>query len=159
MDQFLGGPDQIKVEQVFPSNQKLLQYNFGRDITGWTFTAEYQTLVVDTITFNRNTGAPNFSSSSVIGSFPKVTLTTNAPSVVNATTGLVKVTIPADMYTGSIIPDARANVPITVFSLTWSDASTPVQTNSHRWSLIQCYEPGVTVGSPLTSTGYTALVV
>ena len=159
MDQFLGGPDQIKVEQVFPSNQKLLQYNFGQDIAGWTFTADYQTLVVDSIAFNRNTGAPNFSQSSVIGSFPKVDLTTNAPEVIDAATGLVKVTLPAGMYTGPIIPDARANVPITVFSLTWTDASTPAQTNSHRWSLIMCYEPGVTVGSPTSDVNYTPLVI
>ena len=58
-NQYIGGPDQIKVEQVFPSTQKTLIYNFGIDITGWTFAADYQTLVVDSVAFNRNTGQPN----------------------------------------------------------------------------------------------------
>ena len=63
------------------------------------------------------------------------------------------------MYTGPIIPDARQNVPITVFSLTWSDASTPAQINSHRWALIQCWEPDVAVGDPTLAAGYTALTL
>ena len=59
--QYIGGPDQIKIEQIFPSNQKTFLYNFDQDITGWTFAVDYQTLVVDSIAFNRNTGQPNFS--------------------------------------------------------------------------------------------------
>jgi hypothetical protein len=76
--QYLGGPDNVQVEQIFPSNQKTLVYTFKDaagapiDLTGWTFTADYQTIVVDTVAFNRNTGQPNFSNSSVIGSFAKV---------------------------------------------------------------------------------------
>ena len=159
-DQYIGGPDQIKVEQTFPSNQKTLQYNFAQDVTGWTFSADYQTLVVDTVAFNRNTGQPNFATSNVIGSFAKVEITGNsAPSVISAAVGTVKVVLPAAMYTGPIIPDARQNVPITVFSLTWSDASTPAQINSHRWALIQCWEPDVAVGDPTLATGYTALTL
>ena len=159
-DQYIGGPDQIKVEQVFPSNQKTLIYNFGIDITGWTFTADYQTLVVDSVAFNRNTGQPNFANSSVIGSFAKAEVTGgNAPSIISAALGTVKVVIPANLYTGAIIPDARQNVPITVFSLTWSDSSSPVQTNSHRWALIQCWEPDVVVGDPVLEVGYTALTL
>lgn len=159
-DQYVGGPDQVKVEQVFPSNQKSLIYNFNRNITGWQFTADHQTLVVDTIAFNRNTGLPNFSNSKVIGSFPKVDLTApNAPTVLDATLGTVKVVLPAGMYPGAIIPDARVNVPITVYSITWSDTSTPAQIQSHRWALIQCWEPDVEVGSPTNSAGYTALNV
>lgn len=158
-DQFLGGPDQIKVEQVFPSNQRILIYNFNQNITGWTFTADHQTLVVDEIAFNRNTGAPNFSNSKVIGSFAKVELSSPvAPTVVDAALGKVKVILPSGMYSGPIIPDARQNVPITIFSLTWSDASTPAQVQSHRWSLIQCYEPDVAVGDPVSSVDFTPLV-
>lgn len=159
-NQYIGGPDQIKVEQVFPSNQKTLIYNFGVDVTGWTFSADYQTLVVDAVTFNRNTGQPNFANSSVIGSFAKVEVTGgSAPSVISAAAGTVKVVIPAGLYTGPIIPDARQNVPITVFSLTWSDSSTPAQINSHRWALIQCWEPDVVVGDPVLAAGYTALTL
>lgn len=159
-NQYIGGPDQVKVEQVFPSNQKTLIYNFGVDITGWTFAADYQTLVVDSVAFNRNTGMPNFASSQVIGSFAKAEITGgSAPSVISSTAGTVKVVIPANLYTGPIIPDARQNVPITVFSLTWTDASTPAQINSHRWALIQCWEPDVTVGDPVLAAGYTALTL
>jgi hypothetical protein len=158
--QYIGGPDSIKVEQVFPSTQKTLIYNFDQDITSWTFAADYQTLVVDAVTFNRNSGQPNFSESNVIGSFAKAEITGNvAPAVVDASLGTVKVTLPAGMYAGPIIPDARQNVPITVVGITWTDDSTPAQVNTHRWALIQCWEPDVTVGDPTLSGGYTALTL
>ena len=158
--QYIGGPDQIKCEQVFPSNQRTLLYNFARDITGWTFAVDHQTIVVDELAFNRNTGQPNFANSKVIGSFAKVELTGgNAPTVVSTSLGTVKVYFPAAMYAGSIIPDARQNVPITVVGVTWTDAATPAQINTHRWALIQCWEPDVTVGDPTLSAGYTALTL
>lgn len=164
--QYIGGPDSIQVEQIFPSNQKTLVYTFKDDagtainLTGWTFTADYQTIVVDEIAFNRNTNKPNFANSSVIGSFAKVEVTSPyAPTIINAAAGTVKVNFPAGMYAGPIIPDARKNVPITVFSLTWSDNSTPAQINSHRWCLVNCYEPDVTIGDPITALGYTALTL
>jgi hypothetical protein len=158
--QYIGGPDQIKIEQIFPSNQKTFLYNFGQDITGWTFAVDYQTLVVDQISFNRNTGQPNFTDSRVIGSFAKVEITGgNAPSVVDAAAGTVKIYIPAAMYTGPVIPDARQNVPITVVGVTWTDDSTPAQINTHRWAFIQCWEPDVTVGDPTLASGYTALTL
>ena len=158
--QYIGGPDSIQIEQVFPSTQKTLVYNFGQDVTGWTFTADYQTLIVDTVQFNRNTGQPNFSNSSVIGSFAKANITNpNAPTVINSAAGTVKVVLPANMYTGAIIPDARQNVPIVVVGITWSDNSTPAQINTHRWALIQCWEPGVTVGDPTLDSAYTSLTL
>ena len=158
--QYIGGPDQVQIEQIFPSNQKTLLYTFSVDITGWTFESDYQTIVVDQIKFNRTTGKPNFSDSQVIGSFPKVDLTAPfAPEVINSANGTVKVHFPADMYDGPIIPDARLNVPITVFSLTWTDTQTPPQVNSHRWALIQCYEPDVAIGNPITHTGYVPLTI
>lgn len=158
--QYLGGADQIKIEQIFPSNQKTLVYNFGQDITDWTFTADYQTIVVDSVAFNRNSGQPNFSNSTVIGTFDKVDITGGfVPAVIDTANGIVKVYIPAGMYTGPIIPDARQNVPITIFALTWTDASTPVQINTHRWAFIQSWEPDVAPGDPTLDAGYTALVV
>ena len=156
--QYVGGPDQVKIEQIFPSNQKTLVYNYAQDITGWTFSADYQTIVVDQVAFNRSTGKPNFSESTVIGSFPKAEITGNlAPNVQTAGTGIVYVHVPANMYAGPIIPDARANVPITVFSLTWSDDSTPAQINTHRWAFVQCWEPDVTIGDPTGNVNFTAL--
>jgi hypothetical protein len=159
-DQYIGGADQIKIEQVFPKNQKTLIYNFNQNITGWTFEVDQQTLVIDQMTFNRNTGQPNFANSTVIGFFPKAELTGSAV-VDNATTGRVFVTFPQNMYTGPIIPDARLNVPITIVAITWTDAQTPAQIQTHRWALVQCWEPDVTPGDPTASTNplYTAIGV
>lgn len=156
-DQFLGGPDQIKIKQVFPSDQSTLVYNFNQDITDWDFHLDSQTLIVDQIQFNRNSGQPNFSNSQVIGFFPKQEITSGNVTVTNNTTGLVNVTLPAGLYTGPILPDARSNVPITIVALTWTDTSTPAQINTHRWGLIMNYEPDVTPGDPSLDADYTAL--
>jgi hypothetical protein len=157
---YLGGPDQIQVEQIFPSNQRTLIYNFNQDITGWTFTTDYQTIVVDEVQFNRSTGKPNFSKSTVIGTFPKVEVTGEfVPEVIDQTKGTVKIHFPANMYTGAIIPDARQNVPITVFSVTWTDDATPIQRATHRWGLIQSWEPDVIAGDPILEDDYVPLVL
>lgn len=159
LGQWLGGPDNVKVESTFPSSSKTYAYNFARNITGWTFHLDYQTVVVDTITYDRNTGEPNFASSAVIGSFPTgVVSTATNIQVMNTSTGLVNVTHPSGLYSGSIYPDARSNVPLLVMSLTWNDNSTPVQSNTHRIAKILSWEPGVPVGTPTTSTGYVAVV-
>jgi hypothetical protein len=157
--QYIGGADQIKIEQAFPSDQKQLNYNFGVNVTGWTFSADYQTLVVDSITFNRYTGQPNFTNSRVIGSFSAQDLTGgNAPAVLNAAAGTVALKIPAGMYDGPIIPDARENVPIVVVAFTWTNGEAYPQTNTHRWAFIQCWEPDVAVGDPTELTSYVPLV-
>ena len=158
--QFVGGADQLVLKQDFPSSRKSLVYNFAQDVTSWTFTADYQVIVVDTITFNTYTGEPNFTSSKVIGSFPKVEITgSEAPSVTNTSSGLVKYNLPQDMYTGALIPDARKNVPIAVVSNTWETADTPSQKSSHRWAIIQNWEPDVTIGDPTAESNYTAFSV
>lgn len=157
--QYLGSADEIKIEQAFPSTQKTLIYDFGLDVSGWSFELDHQTLVVDTITFNRNTGQPNFSSSKVIGSFARVDITSGNVDTSTASTGKIYVTFPADMYTGAIIPDARLNVPIVVVALTWTDDSSPAQIQTHRWALVQCWEPDVAVGNPVDEVSYTALGV
>ena len=69
--QYLGGADNIQIEQIFPSTQRTLAYNFATNITGWNFNVDYQTIVVDTVSFDRNTGQPNFANSQVIGYFPQ----------------------------------------------------------------------------------------
>lgn len=158
--QYIGGPDLVKVEQVFPSTQRTLLYTFDQDITDWEFEVDYQTIVVDTVQFNRTTGQPNFSNSQVIGYFDAAEITGDfAPEVVSASAGTVKVHFPAGLYTGPIIPDARQNVPITVVAVTWKNADTPQQVNTHRWALIQCWEPDVVVGDPTLDADYTALTL
>lgn len=164
--EFLGGPDNITIKQVFPSSQNSTVGSVTNDdgtpvdLTGYTYTADYQTLIVDEIAFNRSTGAPNFSKSTIVGSFPKVDVTGSyAPAILSATDGTFIIHFPAGMYSGPIIPDARKNVPMTVYSLTWSDNSTPAQIYSKRWCLIQNYEPGVEVGDPSLDPDFTALTV
>ena len=160
--QYLGGADNIQIEQIFPSTQRTLNYNYGRSISGWTFHIDHQTIVVDSMTFDRNTGEPNFANSNVIGYFP-VGVVSTATNVYtqNVGSGLVNITIPANLYTGPVLPDARANVPITIVGVTWRDNSTPVQINTHRWAFIQCYEPAVTPGDPTQSTNplYSAITI
>jgi hypothetical protein len=160
--QYLGGPDQVNIEQVFPSSQNTLQYNFGVNIDGWSFEVEQQAIVVDIVTFDRNTGQPNFANSKVIGYFPALPINESYINITNVVGGIVNITLPADMYTGPILPDARQNVPITVVSVQWTDAGTPPQINSHRWAFINCWEPTVVPGDPtivdVETTGYTAIV-
>jgi hypothetical protein len=155
---YIGGPDEVVAAQAFPSDQKSYQYNFGTNITGWTFTADYQTIVVDRITFNRYTGEPNFTNSNVIGSFDKVELTGNsAPQVGNAAAGTMSLRVPAGMYDGPILPDARANVPVTVVALTWQDAETFPNIQSHRWAFVQAWEPDVAIGDPTDDPDYNPI--
>lgn len=157
---YLGGPDNIQVEQIFPSTKRTYNYNFNTNITGWSWAIDYQTLVVNPVAYDRN-GVPNFSNSLVIGYFPKaeVTVDSSVLNVINAATGLVNITIPGNMYTGALIPDARKNVPITIVGITWTTADTPTQVNSHRWAFIQCYEPDVAIGNPILENNYTAFTV
>jgi hypothetical protein len=160
--QYIGGPDEIISEQSFPSSQSSVIYNFNRNISGWTFSADYQTLVVNPLKFNRYTGQPNFSDSLVLGYFPLVDIATDdplSPSIINAEQGTVLVTFPANMYAGAIIPDARQNVPIVVFSFTWNTGSTPRQTSSNRWAIIQAWEPDVALGDPIAEANFTELTL
>jgi hypothetical protein len=154
---YLGGPDNVNIEQIFPSTQRTLQYNFGRDITGWTFDIEHQTIVADSITFDRISGQPNFSGTTIIGRFPSGVISNSNVVVINASTGRVNITIPGGLYTGPIYADARKNVPITIVGVSWTDAGSPPQVNSHRWAFIQCYEPGVAPTDPTADPDYTAI--
>jgi hypothetical protein len=157
---YLGGPDNIQVEQIFPSTKRTYNYNFNQNITGWTFAVDYQTLVVNPVSYDRN-GIPNFSASQVIGFFPKVdvNIDSSVVNVINAVAGTVNITIPGNMYTGALIPDARKNVPITIVGITWTTSTTPTQVNSHRWAFIQCYEPDVAIGNPILENNYTPFTV
>lgn len=155
--QFIGGADNLILRQGFPSDQTNLVYNYAQDITSWTFAADYQTLVVDSITYDRFTGEPSFTNSKVIGSFAKAEITGGAaPAITNASSGLARVTLPGGMYTGPLVPDARKNVPITVVGVTWQTDDTPAQQNTQRWAIVQSWEPDVVVGDPTTDAGYTA---
>lgn len=157
-NQYLGGADNVKLEQTFPSTQKTVAYNFGQDITGWSFTMDHQTIVVDAMAYDRTTGDPNFANSNVIGTFPSgVISTATYISVTNTSSGIVAVTFPGGLYTGPVLPDARTHIPITIIGFTWRDDSTPAQVNTHRWAFLQCYEPGVEPADPVNDINYTPI--
>jgi hypothetical protein len=166
---YLGGPDNIQLEQVFPGDQKILQYDFPNSILNWKFKVEAQTIVVNPLTFDRD-GTPNFSSSNVVGYFPKSTIADTSVStstyvqVVSSSAGTVNITVPKNLYQGVILPDARKNVPITVITVTWTGVAdivtaTPAPTTSHRWAFMQCWNSNVTPGDPTTEDTYTPIVV
>ena len=159
--EYIGGPDNITVEEIFPSTKRTYQYDFDTNITGWTWALKAQTIVVSPLTWDRYSGEPNFANSLVIGYFASNTYTVDSTvlNVISAANGTVNLTIPASLYTGPIIPDARSKVPISIVTFQWTTAETPRQTNSHRWAFIQCYEPGVTIGAPTGAAGYTAFTV
>lgn len=155
---YLKGADNVQVIEMFPSTQRTYTYNYGTDVSAYTFEADYQTLVIDTMTYDRNTGDPNFTDSTVVGYFANAEIGGSNIVTTDAASGIIKLTIPAQRYTGNIIPDARTNVAITVVAFKWTDTSTtPNTTDSHRWAIIERYEPDVTPGSPRDEAGFTAL--
>ena len=155
---YIGGADNVQIEQIFPSTQRTMTYNFGQDVTGWAFNLDAQTIVVDTMSFDRNTGEPNFANSTVIGVFTatQISTATNV-NVISASSGTVAITFPGNLYTGPVLPDARKNVPITVVGVTWSTGALLPQVNTHRWAFIQSWEPGVNAGDPTLAPGYFSI--
>lgn len=157
---YIGGADNLQIEQTFPSNQRTVTYNFGQDISNWNFHLDHQTIVADAVAFDRNTGEPNFSATKIIGTFEKGIIDTSTyVTLVDAEAGIVSLTFPANLYSGPILPDARSHNPITVVGITWTDDATPPNSDTHRWAFIQSWEPGVTAGDPVLDNGYTAITV
>jgi hypothetical protein len=157
---YIGGPDTIVLE-MFPRMQRKYTYNFGGNISGYQFTADYQSLVLSEVTYDRVTGDPNFSTTTILGSFPTVSNVSNTLiTVTNAASGFVDLTIPENRYTGNIIPDARTNVVGTVLTFQWqtSSASTAVK-DAHRYLILERYEPGVPIGDPTLGASFVPLVI
>lgn len=70
---YVGGSDNVQVVELFTDTQQTYEYNFANaDITNYSFTIDYQTLVVDTVAYDRQTGLPSFSNSSITGYFANV---------------------------------------------------------------------------------------
>lgn len=166
---YLGGPDNVQCEQIFPGDQKILQYDYPGSIVNYGFLVTAQTIVVNPITFDR-TGEPNFATSEVIGYFPSSVIanttdgsTSTFVRPVNSGLGTVNIIIPKNLYSGPILPDARQNVPITIVSVSWTGVvdpvtNTPAPTSAHRWAFIQAWSPGVTPGDPSTAAGFVSIV-
>lgn len=156
--QYIGGANNVVVAENFPSTQKTYQYDFPANIAQYAFSVESQTIIVDELTYNASDGQPNFTTSKVVGVYANVTVAAANVVPVSNADGTVNITIPKNLYAGPIEPDARANVPINVVSVSWNDASvTPNVSDSHRYALIQRYEPGVTVGNPRLSNVFLPL--
>jgi len=155
---YIGGADNVQVIEMFPSTQKTFTYNFGANVTSYTFEADYQTLVLDTVTYDRNTGNVNLTDANVVGYFANAEIGNANIVTTGAASGTIDFTIPKNRYTGNITPSARANVAVTVVGFKWTDTSvTPNTTDSHRWAVIERYEPDVTPGNPRDEAGFIAL--
>lgn len=158
--QFIGGSDQVKVLNLFPRSQKSFTYDFGSDVSSYTFTADMQSIVVDQITYDRATGLPNFTESTITGYMNTATSISNTMiNTSSAASGDVTFTIPQNRYTGPLLPNARKNPVMTVVSFEWQTNDTPPQYESHRWAVLETWEPGVTVGDPAVSNVFVAVGV
>ena len=149
---YIGGVDNVQVIELFPSNQKSYTYSFGgNNISGYSWKLDWQSVLLDTVTYDRTTGNPNFADTTVTGYFDNLTTITEPNANIdttNAATGTVVITIPDDRYTGQLLPNARSNVVMTVFSVEWTTDDTPPQTELHRWAILERWEPEVTPGDP-----------
>lgn len=160
--EYIGGADNVQVIEMFPNDQKTFTYNFDADVSGYTFSADYQSIVLDTVTYDRVTGDPNFADTTVSGYF---TNTANVSGsyidTTSAVTGLVNFTIPENRYTGNVTPDARANVVATVLSFQWQTDDTPAQKQRHRWLILERFDPQigkVPTGNISAEPGFVSLL-
>ena len=153
---YIGGSDNVITLEMFPSTQKQYAYSFGGDVSTYSFEADYQTLVLDTVTYDRATGEPNFTDTSVTGFFANAEISGGNIDTSDAASGIIRFTIPAQRYTGSITPSARLNVPATVVSFKWTD-STNNTTNSHRYLVLERWESDVAPGDPTLQAAFTKL--
>lgn len=153
--QYVGGADNVQVIELFPKSQKTFTYNFANaNVSGYTFSLDYQSILLDTVSYDNLTGNVNFTSTNVTGYFDNYT-SANASTYIDTTsaaTGVINVTIPSNRYTGNVLPNARANVVMTVASFEWQTDDTPAQTDLHRWAIIERWEPQVTPGDPADNT-------
>ena len=158
--EYIGSANNVQVIELFPRSQKSFTYNFGSDVSGYTFSADYQSILLNTVTYDRVTGDPNFADSTVSGYFTNTAnVSASFIDTTSAASGLVTLTIPADRYTGNIFPSARANVVMTVLSFQWTTDDSPVQQDMHRWAIIERFDPqvGKVPGDPADEANFVAL--
>jgi hypothetical protein len=157
---YIGGPDTIVLE-MFPRMQRKYTYNFNTNISAYQFSADYQSIVLSEVTYDRVTGDPSFTTTTVLGSFPTVGNVSNTLiTVTDSANGTVELTIPENRYTGNIIPDARTKVVGTVLTFQWNTSSASTASkDAHRFLILERYEPGVPIGDPTTEATFEPLVV
>lgn len=141
---YIGGSDNVQIIELFPRSQKTFTYDFGANVSGYSFTADFQSIVLDSVTYDRTTGNPSLSATNVKGYFTNTANVSGSMiDTTSAATGVVKLTIPKNRYTGNVIPNARADVVCTVLSFQWVTNDSPVQQDSHRWAIFERFEPEV----------------
>jgi hypothetical protein len=156
---YVGGADNVVVEEQFPSTSKNYTYDFGTDVSLYTFEATYQTLIADVVAYDRNTGLPNFTDTKMIGFFGTSQTIASSNITNNGAAGTVNFQIPPDLYTGPIIPSARTNVPMTIVTFTWTNpnGALPDIVESHRWCLMQRWDSTVSPADPVLDANYIPL--
>lgn len=149
--QYLAGADNVYVLEAFARSQKRFSYNFGEDISGYTFTCDFQSILLDQVSYARTgTGEPDFENTNVIGYFNNYSTVTGAFFQYYPVDGLTWFTIPAYRYTGKLLPHAKNNVVATVVSVEW--VTPDGDSEAHRYVILERWEPGVEVGDPTTNT-------
>jgi len=151
---YIGGADNVQVLEMLPKQQKTYTYDYGADVTGYTFTADYSVVVLDAVSYDRVTGDANFTDTTVKGYLGNSSYTIDVGTYVDTTdeaSGIIKFTIPDDRYLGWIYPDARTNVVMTILEFAWTNTDTPPQTDSHRWAILERYTADVVAGDPTTT--------
>jgi len=157
---YLGGANNVLFLEAFPRTQKTYAYNFNANISAYTFTADYQSVLLNEVTYNNITGEPNLSTTTVSGYFTNTANISNAMiNVTDATAGDVTLTIPENRYTGNILPSTRANVVCTIVSFQWATGETPPQQDQHRYCILERFDPqvGKVPGDPADETTFVAL--
>jgi len=136
-----------EIGNSFPSSQNTYRFTVGGTTStqGWTATISWNTLIVDDYVIKTN-GEPDFTNSKIIGYF--TTGTANQYS-----TGTIS--IPANMYTGSILPGSTYHTPITVVNIDWVKDGIDYAVNL---GFIQNWEPGVNLGDPYFDDGFEPVV-
>lgn len=150
---YIGGPDTIVIE-MFPRSQKTYTFNFNTDVSAYQFSSDYQTIVLSDVTYDRVTGDPNFTDTTILGYFANVgTVSSSYINNASAAAGIVSYTIPSNRYTGKILPNARTKVAATVVGMEWATGSGLTATKEVvRFLVLERWEPGVTPGDPTTET-------
>ena len=138
-----------EVGNIFPGDQKTYTFTVGGSTStstqGWTATVSWETLVIDQMVYDKN-NRPDFTGSKVLGIYTGTTIS-------QYTTGTILV--PANMYTGPILPAHTVNVPVTVVNVAWTKDGDIFANNI---AYIQNWEPGVVINDPATGEGYEPVV-
>jgi hypothetical protein len=155
---YLGGASSVQVIEMFPNDQKTFQYDFNTNVSGYQFSADYESILLDTVTYDRVSGNINLADTTVTGYFTnQANVTSGYINNASASSGIVEFTIPPNRYAGNVLPNARDNVVCTVLSFQWETDDTPnTQKQRHRWAIIERYDPqvGKTPGDPALESTY-----